>query len=315
MKLGLIGLGHLGKIHFNCLKETDFDLLGIYDPALSGNYEGAKIYADLESLILESEACLIAAPTTEHFALVSQVLKAGKHCFVEKPMASTLSEAKALLDLSLEHPDLVTQVGFVERYNPAFSFLENDIANPKFIEVHRLAQFNERGNDVSVVFDLMIHDLDLLLTMKNCAVKEIRATGVQVFTDTLDICNCRIEFEDNSVANLTASRMSLKVMRKFRIFQENCYLSIDLQKKESQIIKLSDEELNEGMTIKVGDKTKQMILKSSGTLKGNAIVKEQRYFYDCILNKRSSQANFSNAFRTTKLAHEIEELARKSSSI
>lgn len=314
MKLGLIGLGHLGKIHFKCLKETAFDLIGIYDPAYSESFEGVPVYNDVKKLVADSEACLIAAPTQEHYELASIVLEQQKHCFVEKPLASSMDQASKLNDLASLRPDLITQVGFVERYNPAFTFLEPEIDNPKFIEVHRLAQFNERGNDVSVVFDLMIHDLDLLLTMKDSKVKEIRATGVKVFTDTLDICNSRIEFEDNSVANLTASRMSMKVMRKFRIFQDNCYLSMDLNKRESQVIKLSDTELENSMAIKVGDKSKHMILKSSGTLEGNAILSELKYFYDAIVSKQQSKANFSNALVTTELAHRIESIAMSSIS-
>lgn len=312
MKLGLIGLGHLGKIHFRCLKETPFDLIGIYDPAFADSYESIKVYDRLEDLISESEACLIAAPTQEHFDIAAMVINQGKHCFVEKPLASTMKQATELDAIAARNSKLITQVGFVERYNPAFTFLEPEINNPKFIEVHRLAQFNERGNDVSVVFDLMIHDLDLLLTMKSSKVKEIRATGVKVFTDTLDICNCRIEFEDKSVANLTASRMSMKVMRKFRIFQDNCYLSMDLSKKESQVIKLSDTELENSMAIKVGDRSKHLVLKSSGTLEGNAILSEQKYFYNAIVTKKQSKANFRNALVTTELAHRIESIAMSS---
>ncbi len=312
MKVALIGLGHLGKIHFKCLRETDFELVGIHDPKFSGDYQGITCYKDVRKLISEADACIIAATTSAHKNLTEQALSLGKHCFVEKPLASTLEETEGLVRLAGDFPGLTTQVGFVERYNPAFQFLEKEINDPKFIEVHRLAQFNDRGIDVSVVHDLMIHDLDLLLTMKNAVIKEVKATGVKVFTDTLDICNSRIEFEDGSVANITASRMSMKVMRKFRIFQENCYLSMDLHKKESQIINLSDEQLEDSMQFNIGKQEKYMQFKSSGVLKGNAIADELNDFYSCIKTGIQSKASFKNVLRTSRLAHDIEAIALNS---
>ena len=229
MKVGLFGLGHLGKIHLKCLAETDFDLVGIYDPILNvSEYQNHKVFSSPSSLIDAVDACLVVSSTDQHYALASQIIEAGRHCFVEKPLASTVTQAQSLLTLAENNPELITQVGFVERYNPAYEFVGPEINNPRFIEVHRLAQFNERGIDVSVVHDLMIHDLDLILSMKTVPIKEIRATGVNVLTDKMDICNARIEFEDGCVANVTASRMSMKNMRKFRIFQSNAYVSMDL---------------------------------------------------------------------------------------
>ena len=312
MKVALIGLGHLGKIHFKCLKETDFELVGIYDPKFSGVYEGTACYNEVGKLISEVDACIIAAATSAHQNLTEQALSQGKHCFVEKPLASTLEETHKLVQLASKFPELITQVGFVERYNPAFQFLENEIRDPKFIEVHRLAQFNNRGIDVSVVHDLMIHDLDLLLTMKKSKIREVKANGVKVFTDTLDICNSRIEFDDGSVANITASRMSMKVMRKFRIFQDNCYLSMDLQKKESQIIKLSNEQLQDSMQFSIHNQDKFIQFKSSGVLEGNAIAAELNDFYSCIQNGIQTRASFENVLHTSRLAHEIETIANNS---
>jgi len=314
MKIALIGLGHLGKIHFKCLKETAFDLVGISDPLYTGSYEGTRIYDDPEELIAQSEACIIAASTSAHHALAAQAIAQSKHCFVEKPIAATLPEAESLVAMAADHPSLITQVGFVERYNPAYTFLSEDIADPKFIEVHRLSQFNDRGNDVSVVFDLMIHDLDLLLAMKKCEIKDIKATGVSVFTAGLDICNSRIEFMDGSVANLTASRMSMKVLRKFRIFQNNAYMSMDLGEKEAQVIKISNTPFDGAIETQLGGNTKYMHMKSSGLLKGNAIVDELTDFYNCIVNNRQSSSNFSNALKVNSLAHEIETIALRSLS-
>ena len=314
MRIGLFGLGHLGKIHFKCLGCTDFDIVGIYDPAhmpsqTVADYGGVPLYDTVDRLIDDSDACIIAAKTEAHYALAKAIMGRGKHCFIEKPIASSVEQAEALAVLADNNPSLITQIGFVERYNPAYKYLSDHIGDPRFIEVHRLAQFNPRGNDVSVVFDLMIHDLDLLLAMKNCEIKEVKATGVKVFTDNLDICNSRIEFADGSVANLTASRMSMKVMRKFRIFQNNAYLSMDLHKKEGQVISMSDTKVDQAMPIKVGDKEKHIVLKSSGALEGNAIEEELNDFYDCIVNNKQSKANIASGLITTRLAQQIEDIA------
>ena len=195
MKIGLIGLGHLGKIHFKCLKQTKFELIGIYDPILTAtDYEGFDIYKSSKALLDKVDACVIAAATTSHYELAKEALMADKHVFVEKPMTSTISEARELAQIASDHPDLITQVGFVERYNPVFRDLQAEINNPKFMEVHRLSTFNPRGNDVSVVQDLMIHDLDMILAVKKVPIRDIRANGVSVVSDSMDICNARIEF-------------------------------------------------------------------------------------------------------------------------
>jgi predicted dehydrogenase len=315
MRVGLFGLGHLGKIHLRCLEETPFQLVGIYDPILDVEaYEGHRVYNSQASLIDAVDACLVIASTDQHYAIASQVLKAGKHCFVEKPLASSIDQAQALTVAAQEQPDLITQVGFVERYNPAYQFVANEINKPRFLEVHRLAQFNERGNEVSVVSDLMIHDLDLILSMMDSPIKEVKATGVNVLTDNMDICNARIEFEDGSVANVTASRMSMKNMRKFRIFQSDAYLSMDLAKRESQIIRIGQEPAKHSMPLKVGDVEKHITLKSSGELKGNAIVQEQRDFYQSIKNGVPSQSDFKSALNSSVLADRIERIAEASMS-
>lgn len=315
MKVGLFGLGHLGKIHLRCLAETPFELAGIYDPKLEiAEHQGHTVYKSEEALIDAVDACLVVASTDQHYAVASKVLAAGKHCFVEKPLASTLEQAQALKAAADQRPQLITQVGFVERYNPAFQFLEGEINNPRFLEVHRLAQFNERGNEVSVVSDLMIHDLDLLLSMKQVPIKEVKATGVNVLTDSMDICNARIEFEDGSVANVTASRMSMKNMRKFRIFQSDAYLSMDLGKRESQIIRIGEAPSEHSMPMKVGAKEKHITLKSSGELNGNAIVKEQQDFYQSIKNGVPSKSDFESALKSSELAERIEKIAKASIS-
>jgi len=317
VKIGLLGYGHLGKIHLKCLRDTPFELVGVHDPKLLESTETFpfKIYESPEALIDDCDACIVASSTRTHFKLAKLILEKNKHLFLEKPMTSTINQAEKLVKIYQEKMDLVGQVGFVERYNPAYKYLQEYIDEPRFMEVHRLSTFSNRGHDVSVVFDLMIHDLDLILSMMKSEVKEIKATGVKLITDTLDICNVRLEFADHSVANITASRMSMKNMRKFRIFQKNAYLSMDLDKKESQIVQLSEEEIPDSVQIPLGGVNKHFIFKSSGTLNGNAITDELNDFYNAIVTKTKAKINLLNAYNTTKLADEIETIALQATLI
>ncbi len=316
MKIGLFGYGHLGKIHHKCLLETPFELGGIYDPKyVDQQVEGADFESSAAGLLSRVNACIIASATPTHYELAAMAIEAGVHVFIEKPMTSNIADAEKLVAAAAAQPKLITQVGFVERYNPAYSYIRDDIQNPKFIEVHRLAQFNERGIEVSVVQDLMIHDIDLLLSIKQCPVKEVRAMGVKIITPLFDICNARIEFEDGAVANLTASRMSMKNMRKFRIFQDNGYLSLDLYKRESQFISIADAASETSMELKVGANSKHVNLKSSGALAGNAILQEQLHFYESITAGTQSQVNLESALRTSLLAQRIEDVANTNASM
>ena len=311
IKAGLFGYGHLGKIHAKCLAGTDFVLEGIYDPSLEqSDVQGIEVMRTPEALMQKVDACIIASATHSHYELGQMALGQGKHCFIEKPMTTNIEEAKVLSDLAEDSEQLISQVGYVERFNPAFTFIQDYIQDPKFMEIHRLATFNLRGTDVSVVKDLMIHDLDLLLSFKKQEIKEIRATGVSVFTDSLDICNARIEFQDGSVANLTASRMSLKEMRKVRIFQENSYISIDLLKKESQLFELNNADPDNSFEIDLGDRKVYMGMKASGKLEGNAILEEQKHFYDHITRGEQSPLNIKSSLKTLMLAEEIERISK-----
>jgi len=317
VKVGLLGYGHLGKIHLKCLKETPFELVGVYDPYLLNSAEEIpfKKYENAETLIADCDACIVASSTRTHYKLAKNILENNKHLFLEKPMTSTINQAEKLLKLYEDNTQLVAQVGFVERYNPAYTYLKDHIEEPRFLEVHRLSTFSNRGHDVSVVFDLMIHDLDLILSMVHSEIKEIKATGVKLITDTLDICNVRLEFANHAVANITASRMSMKNLRKFRIFQKNAYLSMDLDKKESQIVHLSEVEIPDSVQIPLGGVNKHFTFKSSGALNGNAIVDELNDFYKSIVNKTKAKINLTNAYKTTKLADEIETIALQATVI
>lgn len=317
LKLGLIGFGHLGKIHFKCLKETPFEVIGIFDPQYVGkeNHESVSFYENCETLIEHSDAIIVASSTKSHYEICKMALQKDVHIFVEKPMTSSLFQARKLVTMAEEKPHLKTMVGYVERFNPTYVFLKEHILNPRFIEVHRLSTFSNRGLDTSVVFDLMIHDLDLILNMKREKIIDIKASGVKLITDSLDICNVRLEFSDFSVANLTASRMSMKNMRKFRIFQKEAYMSMDLEKKSAEIVKLSNEFVEGSVKIPSDKIEKYVNVQSSGALEGNAIVSELNTFHNAIVNKADTGSSFFNAIKTTELADEIETIALQSANI
>ncbi len=316
IKVALFGYGHLGKIHSKCLKQTSFSFIGYHDPHVAVQEDEDVIrYEDGDRLMEECDACIIASTTSSHTELIKKAISKGKHFFVEKPMTSTAIEAMEIDQLLSDHPELISQVGFVERYNPAYTFIKPSIREPRFIEVHRLAGFSPRGNDVSVVLDLMIHDLDLVLSMVPSEVKEIKANGLMLVSDSLDICNARIEFENKSVANLTASRMSLKQMRKFRVFQKDAYLSLDLDEKKAQVVSLSDESEDNAMKVNFGGTDKYMSISNSKKMDGNAIVDELNDFYNAIKNGQQPMTNCRAALKTSIVADKIEKIALESSII
>lgn len=320
IKLGIIGVGHLGKIHLKCLQQTSFDVIGFFDTDKEVRSDISKLFDiqpfdSVELLISSCNAIDIVTPTTHHYEIARKAILAGKHVFIEKPVTNQLSQAKELLDLVKEN-NVVAQVGHVERYNPAFKSLNTEQLNPKFIEAHRLTTFNPRGNDVSVILDLMIHDLDLILSLVNDEVKEIRANGVNVVGNTPDICNARISFKNGCVANVTASRISMKNMRKIRFFQENAYISVDFLDKECQIIQLEDlssEEINEEflMTIDTKNGKKKVKIVMPEIHENNAIVEELNDFYNCILHDKTPEVGIVDGYKALKLAAEIENVVKK----
>ena len=247
LKVGLFGAGHLGKFHLNNWKEIDgVQLVGFFDPAnatakeVSEKYN-LKRFTNEDDLINACDAIDIVTPTQYHFSICEKAIKKSKHVFVEKPMVHTMDEARTLVKL-VKESKIKFQVGHVERFNPAFLAAQNLELNPMFIEVHRLAQFNPRGTEVSVILDLMIHDIDVILSLVKSDVKSISASGVAVMTETPDIANVRIEFNNGCVANLTSSRISMKKMRKVRLFQKDAYIGIDFLEKKTEVIKLKTEK-------------------------------------------------------------------------
>ena len=313
MRIGLVGVGHLGKIHLKCLLKTSFELSGIYDTDetaikyIKENYN-IRIFSSLEDLILASDCVDIVSPTVFHYEIAKKCIEAGKHIFIEKPLTETTAQAMDLVYLADKYKVKV-QVGHVERYNPAIRSLKNIDFKPKFIEGHRLAIFNPRGTDVSVVLDLMIHDLDIILSMIKDEVKDVRANGVCIVSSTPDICNARIEFMGGAVANLTASRISMKNMRKIRIFQDDAYISLDFLDKEAQVIKIEKDVEGDnfsGMTIHTNDGLKRITIDSPEIMQNNAIEDELNDFYNALVFDAPVLVTIKDGFRALELAYIIQ---------
>lgn len=321
LKVGIFGVGHLGKFHLNNWKKIDgVELIGFFDPneensqKVESEYQ-LKRFSDPEELMQKIDAADIVAPTTHHFELCTIALKNGKHVFVEKPMADTLDQAKEILQL-VKESKVKFQVGHVERFNPAFLCLQNHKLNPMFIEVHRLAQFNPRGTEVSVILDLMIHDIDIILHVVKSNVKNIYASGVAVMTETPDIANVRIEFNNGCVANLTSSRISMKKMRKMRIFQKDAYIGIDFLDKKTEIIKMKSDEDTDlfSFDIETHLGTKTLAIDNPPIKDINAIEAELTSFKDAILNDHRTPVNEIDGYMAMEVAHEILKKILNSSS-
>ena len=314
LKIGVFGVGHLGKFHLNNWKEiTDIELVGFYDPnddtakEVSEKYQLPR-FLDADTLMDACDAIDIVAPTNFHFEWCEKAIKKGKHVFVEKPLANTMEEARQLVKLTKES-DIKFQVGHVERFNPAFLAIKDMPLNPMFIEVHRLAQFNPRGTEVSVILDLMIHDIDIILSIIKSDVKTISASGVGVMTDTPDIANVRIEFHNGCVANLTSSRISMKKMRKIRLFQKDSYIGIDFLNKKTEIIKLKEAKDSNvfAFDIETPTGTKTIVMANPIVPEVNAIKKELEEFRDAILNNTKTVVSEMDGLMAMDVAHQILE--------
>ena len=312
INVGVIGIGHLGSIHLKLLLESDsFKVIGCFDKNTSLKSKISSevyFYEDINELIMKCDALFVCSNTPSHFEMVKLCLVNKKNVFVEKPITTTLEEALELVELS-EKNDLIGQVGHVERFNPAISSVLDIIDKPKFIECHRLAEFNPRGNDVSVVLDLMIHDIDIVLKIIDSNIKNISANGVAVISDSPDITNARVEFENGAVANFTASRISLKNMRKTRLFQHNAYISVDFLEKKSEVVKITDfleKKDNYAMVIENLNGEKKQIYYSNPELKPvNSIIEEHNDFAKSIINKSLPLVSFRDGFNALELANKI----------
>ncbi|MBN9297423.1 MAG: Gfo/Idh/MocA family oxidoreductase [Filimonas sp.] len=314
LRIGAFGVGHLGKFHLNNWKDIeDVEVVGFYDPNDEAANEVAakytlKRYTDPLELLQQVDAVDIVAPTNHHFELCEMAIRNGKHIFVEKPLANTMEEARQLVAMARE-ANIKVQVGHVERFNPAYQAVAAMQLNPMFIEVHRLAQFNPRGTEVSVILDLMIHDIDIILSLVKSDVKHISASGVAVMTDTPDIANVRIEFNNGCVANLTSSRISMKKMRKMRLFQKDAYIGIDFLEKKTEIIKLKQpgDENSFSFDLETPSGKKTIAIANPEVKQTNAIKTELQAFVDAIVQNKPPVVSEIDGYLAMEVAHKILE--------
>ena len=314
LKIGVLGAGHLGKIHLRLLNESPkYKLVGFYDvnPDYAKEIEkefGYTFYSDYNKLLEEVDVIDIVTPTLSHFEMAKTAIEKGKHVFLEKPITNTVEEAEQLIALAKKH-QVLGQVGHVERFNPAFRAAISKIGNPMFIETHRLAEFNPRGTDVPVVLDLMIHDIDAILSVVKSDVKQVNASGVSVISETPDIANARIQFENGCVANLTASRISLKNMRKSRFFQKDAYISVDFLEKQIEVVKMKDAPENPGdfdMILQNAEGVKKQIYFDNPDVgSNNAILDELETFADAIENNTRPIVNLEDGTKALKVAMQV----------
>lgn len=322
LSVGVIGLGHLGSLHAKMFAQiASAQFVGVYDidearkEALAQEL-GTKAFASADELLGKVSAVSIAAPTSAHAQLAEQALKRGVHVFIEKPITSTIEEAEKLLRLATEKK-MKIQVGHIERFNPALLALEKYDMKPMFVESHRLAQFNPRGTDVAVVLDLMIHDIDIIMSLVHSPVSKIEANGVAVVSDTIDIANARIQFENGCVANVTASRISQKKMRKMRMFQRDAYISVDFSEGLAEVFRLVDENDESAKAtmmlgaIESGSIKRNIVYEQPEIKEVNALKYELEVFIDAILHDRTPVVTGEDGLRALQVAHDIMETISK----
>ncbi len=314
LKIGVLGAGHLGKVHIKLIQEIEtLELVGFYDPDDKNANKtvekyGVKRFTDMEELIDACDAIDIVTATFNHFECAQKALKKSKHIFIEKPMTSTLEEAFRLVEL-VKEAGVKAQVGHVERFNPAFLAVKDYPFDPMFIETHRLAQFNPRGTDVSVIHDLMIHDIDIILKLVKTNVKSIHASGVPIISDSPDIANARIEFDNGCVANVTASRLSIKNMRKTRIFQRDSYVTIDFLEKKTEIFKLYNEQPSDINTFELDlgeNKNKKYIhFDTPEIVPVNSIKMELELFATSIYQNKETEVTVLDGLKAMEVAYGV----------
>jgi predicted dehydrogenase len=325
LKIGVLGAGHLGKIHIKCIKAIpEFELIGFYD---SDPVNAARVAAEygivrflsVEELIDAVEVVDIVTPTLSHFECASQALKKFRHVFIEKPIVASPEEALKLIGIASE-ANVKVQVGHVERFNPAFIAAQPFILQPMFIETHRLAQFNPRGTDVPVILDLMIHDIDIVLSVVKSGIRKINASGVAIISDTPDIANARLEFDNGCVANLTASRISMKNMRKSRFFQRDAYISVDFLEKETEIIRLKNvgneetDPLSMIIDLPDGKGSRQIYFDKPKIVPINAIQTELESFANAIIHNTTPSVTINDGYLALDLATRITEIVNNAVS-
>jgi predicted dehydrogenase len=314
LKVGVFGAGHLGKIHMQQWQEVEgAKLVGFYDPddaqahVAIAKYQVPR-FKDMEQLIEAVDAVDIVSPTITHYNIAKTALLNGKHLFIEKPLSHTLEEGMELVQL-VKEANVKCQVGHVERYNPAFLAVGDQVLQPMFIEAHRLAQFNPRGTDVSVILDLMIHDIDIVMSLVKSPVRRISASGVSVISETADIANARIEFDNGCVANLTSSRISIKNMRKMRLFQRDAYIGIDFLDKKTEVIRLKEDGKASGQMdfpLELGNGEQKIIsIQMPDVAPTNAIRMELAEFTAAINNDKPTRVSVYDGYQAMDVAHQV----------
>jgi predicted dehydrogenase len=316
LKVGVLGAGHLGKIHLRLLNQSNkYELVGFYDPFEENATKvaaefGYKKFDTISELIAAVDVVDIVTPTLSHFDCAKEAIQAGKHVFLEKPISNTVAEAEEIIALAKKY-NVKGQVGHVERFNPAFTAVKDKIQSPMFIETHRLAEFNPRGTDVPVVLDLMIHDIDAILSVVKSKVKAVHASGVAVISDSPDICNARIEFENGCVANVTSSRISMKNMRKSRFFQKDAYISVDYLDKVCEVVKMKDAPEVPGdfdMILQNAEGIKKQIYFDNPNVQANnAILDELETFADAINTNTTPIVTLEDGTEALRVAYMIIE--------
>lgn len=326
LKIGVLGAGHLGKIHLKCIKQIpEYELVGFYDtdPQTAeevSNQFGLQSFDNIDSLIDAVDVVDIVTPTISHYNCASRALRKSKHVFIEKPVVASPAEAHKLMELAKE-AQVKVQVGHVERFNPAFIAAAASIKNPMFIETHRLAHFNPRGTDVPVILDLMVHDIDIVLSMVRSPIRKISASGVAVVSETADITNARIEFTNGCVANLTASRISMKNMRKSRFFQKDAYITVDFLEKKAEIVRMKTIEKEPddpmAMVMDLGDDKpkKQIIFEQAEIIPTNAIVEELSSFNKAITHNHTPPVTIEDGYNVLEVAYQILEKVNHATSL
>jgi predicted dehydrogenase len=320
LKVGVLGAGHLGKIHLRLLNQSEkYELVGFYDAFEENSSKvaaefGYKKFDSIAELIAAVDVVDIVTPTLQHFECAKQVIEAGKHIFIEKPISNTVEEAEEIIALAKKY-NVKGQVGHVERFNPAFTAVKDKIKNPMFIETHRLAEFNPRGTDVPVVLDLMIHDIDAILSVVKSKVKSVNASGVAVISDSPDISNARVEFENGCVANITSSRISMKNMRKSRFFQKDAYISVDYLDKACEIVRMQDAPEVPGdfdMILQNAEGVKKQIYFDNPNIQANnAILDELETFADAINNNTTPIVTLEDGTEALRVAYQIIDCMNK----
>ena len=315
LKIGIVGVGHFGENHVRSLKNGKFELVGFYDinETTSDKVEkefGVSQFESYDALLKKVDVIDVVVPTSSHFEVSEKAIRAGKHVFVEKPVTTNIDQALKLKELAIKH-NVKIQVGHIERFNPAFTAVQKYISNPKFIELHRLGQFHPRNKDVPVVLDLQIHDIDIVLNIVNSDIAAIYSSGVPIISDSPDITNARVEFTNGCVVNMTSSRISLKQMRKLRLFQSNAYITIDFLEKKSEIVRINDVKGKVDdpfaliMDMGEGKTKKQIFFEKPEVSQANAMIEELNSFYDSIVNNTTPVVTIDDGYQSLKLAFEI----------